>query len=54
MTNLMYELCLISFFLIYRLVEDEERVAPSDAMDILCYPEWQATACYDDQNTHCW
>ncbi|CBI16513.3 unnamed protein product, partial [Vitis vinifera] len=31
-----------------RLVENEERVASSDAMDILCYSERQADACYDD------
>ncbi|CAL9017745.1 unnamed protein product [Prunus brigantina] len=29
---------------------DEERVAPPDAMDILCDPEWQIDARYDDQN----
>ncbi|KAA8523643.1 hypothetical protein F0562_010066 [Nyssa sinensis] len=31
--------------------ENEERSAPSDAMDILCNTEWPIDACHDDQNT---
>ncbi|KAK0599753.1 hypothetical protein LWI29_008259 [Acer saccharum] len=35
-------------------VGNEERSAPSDAMDIVCDPEWQIDECYDDKNTPCW
>ncbi|KAL5735862.1 hypothetical protein ACOSQ2_030650 [Xanthoceras sorbifolium] len=39
--------------LILGFVGNEERSTPSDAMDILCDPEWQINECYDDKNTPC-
>ncbi|GKV01937.1 hypothetical protein SLEP1_g14443 [Rubroshorea leprosula] len=40
-----------SFCLDFRgLWKYEERIAPSDAVDILCDPEWAVDARYDDKN----
>lgn len=53
--NLLSQLC--SYFMhVTKLcrspfVGDEERIAPSDAVDILCHPEWQVDECHDVQNS---
>ncbi|XP_004295845.1 PREDICTED: uncharacterized protein LOC101308754 [Fragaria vesca subsp. vesca] len=37
-----------------KLLGDEERIAPSDAMGVLRDTEWETDARYDDQDTPCW